>query len=444
MAKINLSFLTAAKNFILQKKNSFKKPSYATSIEIDATHSAFHFYTMTSGDRATAVHTVKNFTGPLFDQEFFNKFKLAVKEFVTDNPAEGIRKVTVILPDVAVLTDTVKLPTMRGFGQTKKNLSMALGGLYQNIADLRVVSYEAMQNRQYTVYSVLAVQEYIISSIYAACSENRLLVDTLTLASGAAVCGATVLNAKLKGASYLFLDVKDTASAFAFVANGKMTGYYTLPFGYEFLQKQKVTAEDMLFDHSHAELAVLNAKERAKSKKLTVMALDTPSDDEDLDAEESADFADAKRAEDAVALAVSQPAEADSEEEQAPVPEIGVSQKPAKIFARKSPRKLPKFMQRPHPETEEEILYENFRVFVKWALTLIASNEKLTEIGKPEFVCVNMPLALASILDKVNEEQSENGIPFLRLSVEESAASVTEILSLFGGLFPKHMTAGKL
>ncbi|MBR6794699.1 MAG: hypothetical protein IKM52_01150, partial [Clostridia bacterium] len=189
MAKINLSFLTAAKNFILQKKNSFKKPSYATSIEIDATHSAFHFYTMTGGDRATAVHTVKNFTGPLFDQEFFNKFKLAVKEFATDNPAEGIRKVTVIIPDAAVLADTVKLPTMRGFGQTKKNLSMALGGLYQNIADLRVVSYEAMQNRQYTVYSVLAVQEYIISSIYAACSENRLLVDTLTFTSGAAVCG---------------------------------------------------------------------------------------------------------------------------------------------------------------------------------------------------------------------------------------------------------------
>ena len=38
------------------------------------------------------------------------------------------------------------------------------------------------------------------------------------------------------------------------------------------------------------------------------------------------------------------------------------------------------------PETEEEFVYENFRIFVKWALTLLDGNEKFAEQGKPEAV----------------------------------------------------------
>ena len=33
-----------------------------------------------------------------------------------------------------------------------------------------------------------------------------------------------------------------------------------------------------------------------------------------------------------------------------------------------------------NPETKEGIACENFRVFVKWALSLIHNNEKLTEL----------------------------------------------------------------
>ena len=110
-----------------------------------------------------------------------------------------------------------------------------------------------------------------------------------------------------------------------------------------------------------------------------------------------------------------------------------------KLFVKKTPRKLPKFMQREVPETEEGIAYENFRVFVKWALTLIDSNKKLTDLGKPEFVCVNIPDDLAGVIEKTNEESAENGITFTCLPSFAEAPIVAANLELYGGLFTKQL-----
>jgi len=414
--------------------------NYTTTIAIDTNLSAFHFYSMVGNNVATIAHHIKSFTGSLFNEEFFNKFKEAIKEFTQKTPSESVRKVTVILPDNAVLTDTVRIPTMRGFGQTKKMLEVTLSGLYRNYADLHIISQVADQNKQYTTYTVAAVQKRIATSIYAACAEHKLLVDTLTYASSAAVCGASLIDSALKGASFLFLDVKDIYSRFVFVANGKTVGSYTVPFGLEFLRKPKVTQEDMLFDHSLAELTVLNAKERAKAKKLTIMALaEDPSEDvsENDGAGDSLPKADEPDSEeDALDEIASEGGEAESEETVNLRP-----QATPKIFARKSPRKLPKFMQREIPEDEEGIAYENFRVLMKWALTLIHENGNLTELGKPKSVCVNLPQDLLNILGRVNAEVEENGIVFTRLPVAKEVAAVRENLELYGGLFPKQIVS---
>lgn len=403
------------------------RSNYSTTIAIDTERSVFHFYSMIGNDKSTITHHIKSYAGGQFDENFYTKFKEAVKEFSQDTPSETVRKVTVILPDNAVLTDTVRIPTMKGIGQTKKTLDITLGGLYRNYKDLRVVSHAAEQNRQYSTFAIAAVKKNIISSIYAACSENKLLVDTLTYASSATVGGAVLLNPKLKNASYLLLDIKNVYSRFVFVANGKTVGYYTLPFGLEFLRKPKVMQEDMLFDHSYAELAVLNAREKAKSKKLTVMDLGEEFVDAIVDNEDEELSEDIADAEDVIA-------DEEAENEETVRPQIT-----QKIFARKSPRKLPKFMLREMPETEEGIAYENFRVFVKWALTLIHGNEKLTELGKPEFVCVNIPQDLMSVIDTANEEAEESGIIFTRLPSEGGDAAVISNLELYGGLFPKQI-----
>ena len=417
-----------------------QKLNHSTTIAIDAERSVFHFYSMIGNDKSTITHRIKSYSGGQFDESFFVKFKEAVKEFAQETPSEAVRKVTVILPDKAVMTDTIRIPTMKGSGKTKKTLEVTLRGLYRNYNDLHIVSHVAEQNKQYSTFAIAAVQKKIISSIYAACSENKLFVDTLTYASSAAVGGAVLLYPKLKNASYLFLDIKDEYSRFAFVANGKTVGYYMLPFGLEFLRDPRLEQEDMLFDHSYAELTVLNAREKAKSKKLTVMAFGEEFADAISDAEEESDeLAEVVDSDEEIISDGEDIADEESETEDEGL-ENARPLLNQKIFIKKSPRRLPKFMLREIPETEEGIAYENFRVFIKWALTLINENERLTELGKPEFVCVNLPKELMSVLDMANEEAEENGIAFACLPNEEEDAILSN-LELYGGLFPKQITA---
>ncbi len=385
------------------------KTDYSLTIAIDAHNSTFHFYSTPKGDGSSVKHVVKGYGGGHFDEAFFGKFKEAIKGYVAENPANGIRKAAVILPDSAVLTDTVKIPAMKGFGQTQKALEATLGGLFKNYQDLRITSSACAQNKQYVTYFIAAVKRQIVSSVYAACSENKVLADTLTFASNSAICGATAIDSKLKNKSYLFLDIKDTYSKFIFVANGKTVGSYFLPFGLEFLRKDSVVPEDMLFDHSYAEISVVNAREKAKSKRLSILAPDAA-----IEEDEDSESTDGETSE--------QTATADGFDDR-------------KVF-RKKMRKLPKFMQREIPETAEGVLYENFRIFIKWALTLIRDNEKLTELGKPEFVCVNIPDDLAAVLNKVNEEEEENGIAFHAFRHGNADSAVTANLELYGGLFP--------
>lgn len=408
------------------------KLNYTTTIAIDTQRSAIHYYSMLGNNQEKIEHRIKNYSGHSLDENFFTRFKEIINEFVAETPSESIRKIALILPDNAIAVDTVNVPTMRKKAATDNALGLALGEIYRNSADLKIMNHLAAQNKQYTTYSVAAIQKRILTGIYSVCAENKMLVETTTFAASSTIGAVASLNPKLKNATYLFLDIKDTFSRFVFVVSGRAVGYYTLPFGLEFLDGQKYIQEDMLFDHTLAELTVLNAREKAKSKKLTILA--EPSDDEaDLELTEEAPVQQAEPTPEEDAELTEEEAEQDGESA------ADADQRPVvhKFLAKKTPRRLPKFMQRPIPETPEQIVNENFRVFVKWALSLIVSNEKILTLGAPEFVCVNIPAHLSYAIDFVNEEKEENGIEFRALNANDATAEVLANLEFYGGFFPK-------
>lgn len=408
------------------------KLNYTTTIAIDTQRSAIHYYSMLGNNQEKIEHRIKNYSGHSLDENFFTRFKEIINEFVAETPSESIRKIALILPDNAIAVDTVNVPTMRKKAATDNALGLALGEIYRNSADLKIMNHLAAQNKQYTTYSVAAIQKRILTGIYSVCAENKMLVETTTFAASSTIGAVASLNPKLKNATYLFLDIKDTFSRFVFVVSGRAVGYYTLPFGLEFLDGQKYIQEDMLFDHTLAELTVLNAREKAKSKKLTILA--EPSDDEaDLEIAEEAPVQQAEPTPEEDAELTEEEAEQDGESAADADPRPVVH----KFLAKKTPRRLPKFMQRPIPETPEQIVNENFRVFVKWALSLIVSNEKILTLGAPEFVCVNIPAHLSYAIDFVNEEKEENGIEFRALNANDATAEVLANLEFYGGFFPK-------
>ncbi|MBE5869284.1 MAG: hypothetical protein E7293_10100 [Lachnospiraceae bacterium] len=417
------------------------KLSYFTTIAIDTRRYTIHYFSMLGNDVSSIDHRIKHYSGAHFDDAFFARFKEVITEFAKETPSQTVQKISLVVPDNCVALDTINVPTMRNRLLTKNALNLALGKNYRNMTDLKVQFHACAQNRQYTTFSTAAIQKRILTGLYSACSENKLLVDTTTYASSAAIGAVAILNPKLKNATYLFLDLKDTYSRFVFVENGRPAGFYPLPFGLEFLSRPKYVQEDMLFDHTMAELTVLNAREKAKAKKLSMLAGET-SDEEESEVQE-----------------ISQPVQSVQETKEAEeitgdleaVESEDVLEQPftmtpgqrivtPKYMARKTPRKLPKFMQRPNPETEEAIACENFRVFVKWALSLLSGNEKITQFGMPEAVFVNIPESLAYVLDAANEEAEESGVEFGLIGYDYDP-TVLANLELYGGLFPKAIHA---
>jgi len=427
------------------KEVSMGKLKYSTTIAIDQRRSTIDCFSMLGNDTSRVEHRVKNYVGLIHDESFILRFKEVIGEFVAETPSESVRRISLIIPDNAVALDTVNVPTMRNRSLTANALNLTLGEIYANLGELKVLSHISAQNKQYTTFSTSAVQKRLLTSLYSACSENKLLVETTTFAASSAAGAVSVLNPKLKNATYLLLDVKDTYSRFVFIVKGRAVGFYHLPFGMEFLGGYKYVQEDMLFDHTMAELTVINAREKAKSKRLTVLADEADKSAEmglaeEGSAEETSSEGNGQSAE--LENAEHEIEESGEEDAKSGIAELftmtsGQRIVTPKIMAKKTPRRLPKFMQRPIPETEEEIACENFRVFVKWALSLLAVNEKITQLGKPDFVCVNLPKDMSFVLDKANEELEENGIEFRPLGSGTHSQTVFDNLELYGGFFPK-------
>ena len=423
---------------------------YMTVIGIDSRRGALHYYNVLGDNVESVDHGVKNYAGMAFTEDFYKKLTEALAKFVENEPSEEVRKIAFVVPDEVVALDHINLPLLRSQKLIQNALTTKLGEIYLNYNDLTVRTHLAQKLRRYCTYSTAAIQDKVLQALYAACSENKMLADVLTYASASTVTAISTLNPKWKNENYLFIDVKDIYTRFIFVVGGRAVGFYSLPFGLEFLSAPKYVQEDMLFDHTMAELTVLNARERAKSKKLSVLEGEQPGqmtesvnldammvindvDDEDTDVESPEETAE-EIPEEIPEEVPQETAEVAPESPEA----TSAAQPKVKIMAKKTPRRLPLFMQRPIPETEEDIAKENFRVFVKWALNLIQVNKKLVDLGAPKFVCVNLPKEMQFIIDSVNEEEKENGFPFVRFDFADDNEDLARNLELFGGLYAKN------
>ncbi len=392
-------------------------------VAVDMRRQVLHYYTMLGDDRASISHRVKNYKAKGLEEDFFAKMKDALATFVAEAPFEDVQKAVVVMPDETVALDCLRLPNMRNPKHLANAVGVKLSEIYANRADLKILAVLADKNRQFCTYNVAAMQRKILENVSAACSEQHLLADTVTYASASTAVAVGVLAPKYKNETYLFLDVKDVYARFIFVSAGRAVGFFTLPFGLEFLSAKKCKQEDMLFDHRYAELVVVNAKERAKSKKLSILA-------------ETSDLA-------SMQMRSLQEDNDDFYDDEKPNKEKRVqdTQKEIKILGKKQPRKLPQFMLRPTPTDANGVVQENFRIFVKWALSLIQSNTLLTAPNTPKCVLVNLPQSYQHVFDKLAEEEKETGLPFIRFDAADDDQDLANHLELFGGLYAKNFPA---
>jgi hypothetical protein len=370
-----------------------KSVAQGAVIAIEPLSETIHFCTATGDQRAMKTSSA-NYKPRAFDQEFYDRLTKIVKQQREKKPKMDLQKAAVILPDQLFLLDMVSVPMIHRKAM-QHSLSLAIESVYKNAEDLSLVTYAVQQNKQVATFGLAGARRDLLDQVRQTFADSGVAVTGITFASNAMVNGAFALNPKLKGDTFLLLDIKENYSRFAFVVRGCTMGYYDLPFGYEMLYKSRLAEEDMLFDHRAGELLVLNAKERARAKQLTMEG--------EIPSGQTGEETTTSQGRDGT--------------------------------LRKVPRKLPKFMQRPVPQSQDDYLYENFRIFIKWALDLIGNNRDIVSLDKLDTVYVNMPAEYNFLFDVVNKRRESHGVTFAPLLSNGIEMTTAKNLELYGGFF---------
>lgn len=404
------------------------------------------------------------------DREFFANFERVLAEHLAAFSSTQATAVYAVLPDSAIATDVVSVPSVKK-SRMQSALNVEIENQYKNHLDLVIRSYVASANKQYTLYRLTSVRKDLLSSFYKSLSACKLYAKDTTYAANAAVNAVFALRPKNRTHSFIFVDIKEKSTTFSFVHKGKTVGFSSLPFGYAaVLESPKVVVESALYNHDVAEIAVLNAREKARAKQLTqmfdpnVVSLDEVADmaeslpsappeisEEFLSVDEEPNVAEKSDSlapvGDALAEAVCSLVGEEGEERSVAAEESAssVSVSPTKepprpkIFSRKTPKRLPKFMQRPVPETQEEMAVENFRIFLKYILLYKQFQEFDEYYVTPDYALVNMPEEFGYIIDRINQSPEEAGIELRYFEPQhEGNPNVTLNLDLYGGLFMKN------
>ena len=406
-----------------------------TVIGIDTDREVIQIYSKKADQKNVISYVMHGYKAKPFSSDFYSKLGAIIAQYRQDHPDHKLTKATVVLPDSAVLTDTVNIPIINKKAMDT-SLAASLSNLYGNSSDLKFNRMLAAQTKQIATYAVSAMRKDLLVNIQKTLSEQQLTVSDVTYSSGTTTNAAMALNPKLKNSSFILLDIKEESAKIIFVVKGKTVGFYSLPFGHKALYKTRVMPEDLLFDHPYADLIVLNAKEKAKAKALTMADTDeenTITEQADVVVEEDDDWAEATS---------SGHNAQDEDDAEFEAELLAAEESESDLIARgrkKVPRKLPKFMLRPTPTNREDFIYENFRVFVKWTLELIASNQNIINLGIPEAVYVNMPDEYYFLYEKVNLEVEDNGIRFMPLLVGDKKDIVRKHLDLYGGFYTKQL-----
>ena len=324
-------------------------------------------------------HAAATYHSTSMDDGFFHEFSRILNLYKKKFEQKIVPGVSLLLPDHLFLNDMITIPNM-GKKAVENSLGLVIGTVYKNKDELTYNTFPLQQTKQTELYGLVGIRKSLLQNFKNTCTNSGFALQNITFVSNAMADAAMSLNSKLRNATCLLLDIKESVSRFVFLNKGRTVGTYSLPFGYTALSSTKLVNESQLFDYFSAKQLVRSAKEKARAN--------TASTEEDI-------------------FSVS------DSQEQAPAPEAA---------------------HHPLPSDQSGFIFENFRIFVKWTLELLAANTKITALGEIDSVYVNMPTEFHFLFDRVNMDQAENGVLFQPMLADGAAPRILEML---GGLQAK-------
>ena len=354
------------------------------------------------------------YVSPAFSADFFGEMKGLFADYFARNPVERGAQACLVLPNEAVGIDSFKLPAA-SWRKTDQAFEAELNNLFEGRQkEKKINRFLVKRNKKINVYGAVCFRRPDITQMYDLLADNKVLLKVTTY-SGAALLGSALgYMPRMRGRSFVFANVSESGTEIVLADRGKAFGMVCIPHGLPLLRSETVVDEYMATDHELGEIAVINARESAKARSLTVSEETLP-DAEPDEEEESGDAAEPDGAQPQTASA------------------RGGN---AKVY-RKTARRYPKFMQRPVPETKKGICFENFRIIEKWIL-LYARQAALSDCrNAPEFVLISLPDEFGYLVSMANEEQTQTGglafVPFV--PSESLSPSQMDNLNVIGGAF---------
>ena len=374
--------------------------------------------------------------------EWDKVFGETLKEYIEQMNFDKSFAVRLVLPDRLIGTDVFVMPTLSR-SKTDAVLQSQMKELYHFYSNYKFNKNVLATNKTNTTVQVYMLNKDVLNSIYKSLSENKLYVRNASYSASCALNAVFALRPKCRKGNFLFLDIREFDSKISISGNGVTLGWVNIPFGLNVLVGDRVLFENNVVYNDVANIAVINATEIARKKKMTVMEEEEEDASVIEDAALSVNEMSAGEAPEQAMLPtddgeVMVQVENEPSDSALAVPEdaiVEVVEKPKKKTYVRKTKRLPAFMQRPVPETEIGVMAENFRMFVKRALLVKMHHEQNAHLPAPEYVLVNMPEEYAHIIDIINEEE-DNGIEFKYFNpATENNRFLSANLDLYGALF---------
>lgn len=334
---------------------------------------------------------------------------------------------TVVIPACAVAVDYITIPSIK-HGKISEAFDAEFKLFYQNHEKLLKSETAVVAGRIKTTYRLVMVRKDFIDSVREAAAKHKLGVRAFVPEHCAVADAAYRLYPQLKKSPCIIADIRKGHSVLVVCGKDVLLGAYALPFGWETLCGDAVTDEASLFRADAAELAIINAKEKAKALKLTSYINNITANDTGARAESAADENDEDMT-DEMSRQNGKHDEAetdeDYEDDDGDIMSNSDETKSGVKVKRKNLRRLPKYMLRPLPENREDFIMENFRNIQKRILLVARECALTAHYPKIETVCLNLPHEFEMIAARLNAEK-ENSLHWVNIPDKNNLRAYSE------------------
>lgn len=189
-------------------------------------------------------------------------------EYMSKQSFDQSFAVHLVLPDGVIGADVFNVPTLKR-AKMETALETSLKDLYFFYNDYKFNKAIVSSNKTNTTFEVIMASKSLLNRVYKSLNELKLYVKNATFAANATVNAALALRPKNKKQSFIMLDISPESARVIAVSGGQTVGWKQLKFGYNVFAYEKVMIENNIVFNDIAQIAVINATEKAKKKKMT-------------------------------------------------------------------------------------------------------------------------------------------------------------------------------